>query len=396
MDVTVSPAQRIRAASASAVAVILALVATVLPAAPAAAGIPKFSDVPEDHQFYTEITWLADQRITTGYANGSFKPREHMSREAFAAFLYRLSDSPPVKLPKKSPFKDVPTNSQFYREIVWLSQQGITTGWSDGTFRPHALIYRDALAAFLYRFAGRPAFTPPNKSPFTDVKTSSKFYKEIAWLTSTGVAKGYGQLYKPDWYVSREAAAAFLYRGNTIAQSGAYLGGDVTWNIDSWVTIVRQVGSQIPPGIYTMVPSAPTDGRERLCYWERRATESGGGSEAIYSWDITPNRAIVEILPTDSYFLKRGCSGMTPLRAVSPNASKFGPGDNAVGYHMRPGTYRAPGGSKCTWVKASDFTWEASSYLDGSTAPTTNPQVQMSTGQAFFSYGCGTWTRIGN
>ena len=37
-----------------------------------------------------------------------------------------------------------------------MRARGITTGWSDGTFRPNAAVNRDAMAAFFYRFAGSP------------------------------------------------------------------------------------------------------------------------------------------------------------------------------------------------------------------------------------------------
>ncbi|WP_326502422.1 S-layer homology domain-containing protein [Rothia nasimurium] len=50
-------------------------------------------------------------------------------------------------------FVDVTEADIFYREIMWLAQQRITTGWADGTFRPYGPIKRDAMAAFIYRYA---------------------------------------------------------------------------------------------------------------------------------------------------------------------------------------------------------------------------------------------------
>ncbi|MFV0285751.1 MAG: S-layer homology domain-containing protein, partial [Demequina sp.] len=192
--------------------VIAALAVTVLTAGPSTAAT-RFTDVPASHQFATEITWLAGKGITTGYADCSFKPKAEVSREAFAAFLYRLAGSPKVSLPSTSPFKDVPTSAQFYREIVWLSKQGITTGWPDGTFRPKNTIDRDAMAAFLYRYKGSPSFSAPSTSPFKDMSTSSKFFKEVTWLRSTKITTGYADgTYRPRSGVSREATAAFLYR----------------------------------------------------------------------------------------------------------------------------------------------------------------------------------------
>ncbi|MFN3866789.1 MAG: SpoIID/LytB domain-containing protein, partial [Demequina sp.] len=68
-------------------------------------------------------------------------------------------------------------------------------------------------AAFLYRYQGRPSFTPPSSSPFSDMRTSSKFYKEVTWLRSTRITTGYADgTFRPKGSVTREATAAFLYR----------------------------------------------------------------------------------------------------------------------------------------------------------------------------------------
>src|SRR5699024_2402869 len=110
-------------------------------------------------------------------------------------------------------FSDVPRDSQFVKEIEWLANKGISTGYADGTFRPHLPITRDAMAAFMYRLAGEPAFTAPSKSPFRDVTPRTKFYKEITWLASTGISTGYADnTYRPFEAVKRDAMAAFMYR----------------------------------------------------------------------------------------------------------------------------------------------------------------------------------------
>lgn len=182
-----------------------------------------FTDVPADYSFLKEISWMASKGITTGYAGDcgtkSFNPWGNVGRDAMAAFLYRYAGSPAVALPATSPFIDVSPSHPFYKEIVWLSTQGITKGWSTpaGTeFRPSQPIARDAMAAFLYRFAGSPEFPPPTTSPFQDVPTDHPFYKEITWLASTGITTGWtvpgGKEYRPNSNIARDAMAAFLYR----------------------------------------------------------------------------------------------------------------------------------------------------------------------------------------
>ncbi|MFE4196503.1 S-layer homology domain-containing protein [Paenarthrobacter sp. NPDC056912] len=184
----------------------------------------KFSDVAVQNQFYKEINWLASQGISTGYGDGSFLPVNTVNRDAMAAFLYRMAGKPAFTPPTVSPFADVAPSSQFYKEITWLASTGITSGWNEGngvlTFRPVTPVNRDAMAAFLYRFAGKPVFSPPPASPFSDVATSGQFYKEISWLASTGISTGWDEgngikSFRASAPVNRDSMAAFLYRFDT-------------------------------------------------------------------------------------------------------------------------------------------------------------------------------------
>ncbi|MFT3876003.1 MAG: S-layer homology domain-containing protein [Propioniciclava sp.] len=179
--------------------------------------IPFFIDVNPGDQFFDEISWLAFYGISTGWelpdGTREYRPLRPIARDAMAAYLYRMADEPEFTPPATSPFSDVPTNSQFYKEITWLASEGITTGWPDGTYRPLNSVNRDAMAAFLYRFAGSPNFQAPSTPPFKDVPVGTQFYKEMAWLADTGISTGWSDgSYRPLNPVARDAMAAFLYR----------------------------------------------------------------------------------------------------------------------------------------------------------------------------------------
>lgn len=161
-------------------------------------------------------------------------------------------------------FADVPDSSQFHKEIAWLASEGISTGWDVGggvrQYRPLDSIARDAMAAFLYRKAGSPAFTPPNPSPFTDVAPGAAFYKEITWLASKGISTGWDvgggkREYRPWNPIARDAMAAFLYRFDqsppftTPAQSpfvdvvaGGAFYREITWLASSGISTGWDVG----------------------------------------------------------------------------------------------------------------------------------------------------------
>lgn len=193
--------------------------ANVLVNIPAAHASFYFEDVPSTHPFRREIDWMYSQGISTGWTDPVrtyrryYRPYENVARDVMAAFLYRFSGSPAYTAPARSPFRDVRPGDNFYKEICWLRQTGITTGWPDGTFRPFWSVNRDAMAAFLYRLAGSPRYTPHKRTPFRDVPVNAPFYKEICWMRDTGISTGYEDgTYRPLEPVKRDAMAAFLYR----------------------------------------------------------------------------------------------------------------------------------------------------------------------------------------
>ena len=149
----------------------------------------------------------------------SFQPSAAVLREQMAAFLYRYGNEgqdPPADAPG-STFSDTVSNT-FSKHIAWLAGEEITTGYADGTFRPSAPVLREQMAAFLYRLAGSPSISLPlTGSPFADVAVTDTFYKEIVWLESTGVTTGYVEsdgttTFRGSAPVLREQMAAFLFR----------------------------------------------------------------------------------------------------------------------------------------------------------------------------------------
>lgn len=173
----------------------------------------QFSDITFAYLFCWEIGWLVASGVTLGYPDGAYKPNLNITRGAMAAFLYRLSGNPTFVPPATPSFTDVPTTHLFYTEIEWLADTGITGGFNDGTFGVNRAVTRGAMAAFLYRLAGEPPFTPSATPSFTDVPTTHLFYTEIEWLADTGITLGQGDgSFGVDNPVTRGSMAAFLYR----------------------------------------------------------------------------------------------------------------------------------------------------------------------------------------
>lgn len=172
-----------------------------------------FVDVPVDHPFCSEIAWLVERDLAEGFDDGTFRPTDPVSRQAMAAFLFRYLAPADVLVPEEASFVDVPLDHQFSAAIEWMVGTGLTTGYDDGTFRPTAPVSRQATAAFLFRLQGPEEFLPEPVASFTDVSPSHPFFAEIEWLAGTAIATGYDDgTFRPTNAVSRQAIAAFVQR----------------------------------------------------------------------------------------------------------------------------------------------------------------------------------------
>ncbi|RIJ78255.1 hypothetical protein D1871_03450 [Nakamurella silvestris] len=177
--------------------------------------VATFKDTPNTHDFFTEIEWMGTSGISTGFTDGTYQPGRAVERQAMAAFLYRANNpgAPAVACTVK-PFTDVAVNSTFCPEITWLKQQGITQGYPDGTFRPARSIERDAMVTFLYRLKHTDQTLPVcTTAPYSDVSVKQPFCGAIAWAKTAGVTTGFTDgTFRPNASVKRDAMAAFIYR----------------------------------------------------------------------------------------------------------------------------------------------------------------------------------------
>jgi hypothetical protein len=169
--------------------------------------------VSRSHPFWSDIQWLEVAELTSGYEDGTFRPAATVTRQALSAFLFRLADVESSYVPPVTPsFDDVSPGHPFFTEIEWMAEEEISTGYGDGTFRPGAALTRGAMAAFIFRFGGGP-FTLPATPTFTDVSFDHPFSEAVEWMFAAGLTTGYTDgTFRPGAAISRAAMAAFLHR----------------------------------------------------------------------------------------------------------------------------------------------------------------------------------------
>lgn len=176
-------------------------------------GCHPFYDVDSTSVHCQNVGWLSQRAITTP-AGRTYRPFQAVTREAMAAFLFRLTH-PGASAPAchSRPFRDVPTTDVFCGYIAWAKASGVVGGYADGTYRPDAVVSRGAMAAYLARIASAGSVPPCTSRPFADVAVSSTFCGEIAWMKAHGITEGFGSsTYDPALRVTRQAMASFLHR----------------------------------------------------------------------------------------------------------------------------------------------------------------------------------------
>ena len=151
-----------------------------------------YSDLSDSNPNYNEISWNSDHRIMLGFADGTFRPNASVNRAQLATYLYRVAGRPAVNAPAVSPFSDVPVNHPAYKEIYWLSQQGIT----GSDFRPLEAVTESTMAEFMYRAAGSPAQAQGGYAS-----------QALAWAASNGIGTGSTS----SDAITRAAMAGYLY-----------------------------------------------------------------------------------------------------------------------------------------------------------------------------------------
>ena len=151
-----------------------------------------------------------------GYADGTFRPDNNMSRaEAAAIFARLISEQKGEKISGKSNFNDVSKNEWYSDYIGYLSKYGIIKGYSNSTFRPDDNVSRAEFVAMTVRFNS--LFNDVKKGSYTvkytDVATNYWAYSDVAYAKHAGWLNGYADgTFKGDNAITRAEVVTVVNR----------------------------------------------------------------------------------------------------------------------------------------------------------------------------------------
>ena len=134
-----------------------------------------FTDV-TNHWAYSAIKRVYTRGWMVGMDEKTFAPDQQLSRAMLAVILYAMAGEPAVT--GESPFTDVPAGCWYTDAIIWAAQNGIVSGFGDGTFRPNEAVTRAQAAVMLYGYA---AFTGADVTARADLSAYSDAGQIPAW-----------------------------------------------------------------------------------------------------------------------------------------------------------------------------------------------------------------------
>src|SRR5690606_14971005 len=112
------------------------------------AGNSPFKDM-QSHWASNAIQRLTEKRFMHGYPDGTFKPNQPMSRAEFMTVISRMLGLEEGQ--GESVFKDVPADAWYSKYVSAVHKLGIVQGYADGTLKPQQAITREEAFAILYR-----------------------------------------------------------------------------------------------------------------------------------------------------------------------------------------------------------------------------------------------------
>ena len=126
-----------------------------------------FHDVPKNFWAANYIGYVQQFGIISGYADGSFRPNAPVTRAEFAVIASRFE-----KLTEGGKhFTDVPSAHWAAKYIDFAATRGWVTGYADGTFKPENPISRAEVAAATCRLLERSADQSYIRSHLNELRT---------------------------------------------------------------------------------------------------------------------------------------------------------------------------------------------------------------------------------
>lgn len=176
----------------------------------------KFNDVSANDWFASAVDYVTGKGMMNGTADNTFSPKANTTRGMVVTVLYRLENQPSTSA---ASFTDVASGAYYANAVAWANANGIVSGYGSGKFGPNDKVTREQFAAILYRYAQYKKYDvsvgeDTNILSYNDAQSISSYaIPAIQWACGAGVVTGKsGSKLDPKGNATRAEVAAMLMR----------------------------------------------------------------------------------------------------------------------------------------------------------------------------------------
>ena len=180
----------------------------------------SFIDVADSAWYADAVQFVYDEGMMSGISANQFGPNGSTTRGMIATILYRLEGQP---VAGTNGFTDVADSQYYANAIAWAAENKIVSGYGDGTFGPMDNITREQMAAIMYRYATYKGYDVTGRadlSTFSDVASVNNYaLVAMQWANGASLIMGDNNALDPAGNATRSQVAAIMMRFcNSIAE----------------------------------------------------------------------------------------------------------------------------------------------------------------------------------
>lgn len=167
-------------------------------------------------QWYHEATdFVLIEELMKGIDDTHFEPYTTLDRATMLQTLYSIAGRPMIV--SEQIFNDVAPDAEYADAVAWGYAAGIVNGYDNGNFGPKDPVSREQMAAFLYRYALYAGYDVKGSeaalAAFPDADKVSVWAKDaLGWACSTGIINGMDGVLNPQGTSVRVQLAAMVHR----------------------------------------------------------------------------------------------------------------------------------------------------------------------------------------
>jgi hypothetical protein len=173
----------------------------------------SFSDVASSDYFYEGVRYLVCRGAVSGYSDNTFRPYANATRGQLTKII-TLAEGWETDLSNAPHFSDVQPGSTFYTYAETAVNRGAISGYADGTFRPNNDVTRGQIAKIVTQARGWSL--AGGEQHFSDVVPGSTFFQFVEAAYSHGIISGYSDgTFRPNANATRGQIAKIVHLADT-------------------------------------------------------------------------------------------------------------------------------------------------------------------------------------